>query len=108
MASSKDTFEAKTFAANTFACGSLRGLGVEPEPEPTPAPTPVSTSTVRAGAGHNILELGWYDGKPWIRHRDRETAKFMHDLVEGDEGERRRRQRQRAEAIAVAMMMLTR
>lgn len=28
MASSKDTFEPKTFAANTFACGTFRGFGV--------------------------------------------------------------------------------
>ena len=27
MASSKDTFESKTFASNTFACGTWRGLG---------------------------------------------------------------------------------
>lgn len=28
MASEKDTFEPKTFAANTFACGTWRGTGV--------------------------------------------------------------------------------
>ena len=28
MASYKDTFEAKTFAANSFACGTWRGTGV--------------------------------------------------------------------------------
>lgn len=28
MASAKDTFEAKTFAANSFACGTWRGVGV--------------------------------------------------------------------------------
>ena len=27
MASSKDTFEGKTWASNTFACGTFRGLG---------------------------------------------------------------------------------
>ena len=75
-----------------------------PEPEPTPTPTPA----VRAGAGHNILELGWYDDKPWIRHRDRETAKAMREAVEDDNKEHRRRRRQRAEAIAVAIMMLER
>ena len=29
MASSKDTFESKTFAAMTFACGNWRGIGVD-------------------------------------------------------------------------------
>ena len=29
MASSKDTFESKTFAAMTFACGNWRGLGID-------------------------------------------------------------------------------
>ena len=76
-------------------------------PAPTPEPTPAPVSTVRAGAGQNILEMGWYDDKPWIRHRDRLLAKEMHDLVTGDEEERRRRRR-RAEAIAVALVMLTR
>lgn len=28
MASSKDTFEAKSYAANSFACGAFRGIGV--------------------------------------------------------------------------------
>ena len=30
MASSKDTFEAKTFAAVSFASGAWRGVGIEP------------------------------------------------------------------------------
>jgi len=29
MASSKDTFESGTFLANTFACGTFRGIGVD-------------------------------------------------------------------------------
>lgn len=29
MASSKDTFEAGAFLANTFACGTFRGVGVD-------------------------------------------------------------------------------
>lgn len=37
MASSKDTFEAKTFAANSFACGTFRGLGVTVTPAADPA-----------------------------------------------------------------------
>ena len=28
MASTKDTFESKTFASNTYACGTFRGTGV--------------------------------------------------------------------------------
>lgn len=34
MASSKDTFEPKTFAARTFAVGAFRGVGVDVERPP--------------------------------------------------------------------------
>lgn len=76
-------------------------------PAPTPEPVPVTpASTIRAGTGQNILEMGWYEDKPWIKARDRKVAKDMRDVAEGVEEDRKKRQRRRIEAIAVAMMML--
>ena len=88
------------------AAGYYSGFGVPaptPEPEPTPAPTP---STVRPGTGQNILEMGWYEDKPWIKARDKKVAKDMRDAAQDVEEDRKKKHRRRIEAIAVAMMML--
>ena len=92
----------------TIGFGAAVPAPPTPEPEPTPTPAPTPTLTVRAGAGQNIMEMRWYDDKPWIRARDREVAKAMREAAEDNEKERGRRQRRRAEAIAVVIMMLGR
>jgi hypothetical protein len=53
MASAKDTFEAGTFLANSFACGTWRGVGVDVAPLSGGSPSAmrrapaVTTSTLR-------------------------------------------------------------
>lgn len=95
-------WKAGVWAPTAWADGVwYEGVAVS-EPTPTPATVPV----VRAGAGHSVQDILWYDDKPWIRRRDRDIAKVMREAVEGDDEERKRKQRRRSEAIAVAIMML--
>ncbi len=57
MASTKDTFEVKTFAANSFACGTFRGSGVDPvTPEPAEYFTVRSNNTFEAVRTNNTFE----------------------------------------------------